>query len=576
MEPSAFLFSFIGAIDLILAIGFIYYAFKNAIKLKGAITQYLMVVGASFFVISGVFSIIGIFIFYTSSIVRYLIFIIGFLFILAGEIYWSSIVESPVDKKPWLIKSRTFSHIRYRFSGILVILFFTIPSWTLSMITEPTVIYGMVASFSVMLSFVLLMLGERKLYVMTNVFLDKATLVDKKDINLLRNDVAAVRIYFDIINTFLYFGKPVVSKKIVNDTLNKWSEEHPVLFENCLPVGGNKIDARVVIKNLDRVYAKSRLSLVLKEFSALTARLVSFYSYFTSSEYAKEKLAECYKVVKEQYRDTPIIFDILRTMPDGVLEMEKLCLLNREELELKVKERTTDLVNANKELQTEVTKRKKAESQIRTSLKEKEMLLKEIHHRVKNNLQIISSLLALQSEHIKEKWTLEMFKESQNRIKSMSFIHEQLYQSQDLANIDFNEYIQNITVNLFHSYGVNSDNISLKINAKDVSLSINKAIPCGLIINELVSNALKHAFAGVKKGEIRIDFHSDDDNKFILIVSDNGGGFPKDLDFRSVDSLGLRLVNTLTKQLKGTIELDRTHGTIFKITFADWKIGRSG
>ncbi|AUB39254.1 CheY chemotaxis protein or a CheY-like REC [Nostoc flagelliforme CCNUN1] len=138
--------------------------------------------------------------------------------------------------------------------------------------------------------------------------------------------------------------------------------------------------------------------------------------------------------------------------------------------------------------------RKQAEEQIKASLQEKEVLLKEIHHRVKNNLQIISSLLNLQAEYIKDNQALEVFKDSQNRIESMALIHEKLYQSQDLAKINFADYIQDLVTNLFYSYNVNSSAISLKMNVEEVFLAIDAAIPCGLIINELISNSLKYAF----------------------------------------------------------------------------------
>ena len=224
------------------------------------------------------------------------------------------------------------------------------------------------------------------------------------------------------------------------------------------------------------------------------------------------------------------------------------------------------------ELFHDITHRKRTEDQIKASLQEKEVLLKEIHHRVKNNLQVIYSLLRLQSAHIKDKHDLEIFKESQNRVMSMAFVHEKLYQSEDLAMIDFAEYTRKLATSLFHSYAAYPEIIALEINVEDVFLGIDNAIPCGLIINELVSNCLKHAFPRGKKGKIRVELRSDKDlhagDKFILTVSDDGIGFPKDLDFRNADTLGLQLVTTLVKQLKGTIELDRDGGTEFKITFA--------
>lgn len=150
----------------------------------------------------------------------------------------------------------------------------------------------------------------------------------------------------------------------------------------------------------------------------------------------------------------------------------------------------------------DITERKQTESQLKASLKEKEVLLKEIHHRVKNNLQIISSLLNLQSEYIQDKQDLDIFKVSQNRIESMALIHEKLYQSKDLARIDFGEYIRDLVCTLFCSYEVNSSAIDMKINIDQIFLGIDVAIPCGLMINEVVLNYLKHAFPKGRTGEI--------------------------------------------------------------------------
>jgi two-component sensor histidine kinase/HAMP domain-containing protein len=214
----------------------------------------------------------------------------------------------------------------------------------------------------------------------------------------------------------------------------------------------------------------------------------------------------------------------------------------------------------------DITERKKSEQQIKASLQEKEVLLREIHHRVKNNLQIISSLLNLQSKRIQDEHALNLLRDSQNRVRSMALIHQKLYDSRDLARIDFAGYLRSLASALFSSYGIGSQGISLKLSVDDIRLDINTAVPCGLIINELIANSLKHAFP-TGQGEISVDLHPDGDDAVALTVSDNGGGFPEDLDFRKTDSLGLQLVNTLTKQLGGTIELDRSTGTAFKLKF---------
>jgi len=215
---------------------------------------------------------------------------------------------------------------------------------------------------------------------------------------------------------------------------------------------------------------------------------------------------------------------------------------------------------------TDITERKKTEEQIKASLIEKEVLLKEVHHRVKNNMQIISSLLNLQTRHIKDEQALKIFKSSQNRVKSMSLIHERLYQSKDLARINFAEYARGLASHLFNSYGISSRAIKFYTNIKNIYLDINTAIPCGLIINELVSNSLKHAFPDGKKGEIKIAMHPLNGNEIELIVSDNGVGIPKEVDIKKSESLGLHLVTILAEeQLHGNIKLDRTRGTSFQM-----------
>ena len=215
----------------------------------------------------------------------------------------------------------------------------------------------------------------------------------------------------------------------------------------------------------------------------------------------------------------------------------------------------------------DITERKNAENTIKKSLDEKEVLIREIHHRVKNNMQIISSLLSLQSRSIDDKKTFELFRDSQNRVRSMALIHEKLYQSDNLAEIDFKEYIKNLTTDLIRSYGVTPGTISLSINVNKVSLGVNTAIPCGLIINELLTNSIKHAFPDGKKGKINIELHQITENEYMLIFNDNGIGLPENFEFKNIKSLGLRLVNSLTDQLNGKIDLEIVNGTKFIITF---------
>lgn len=211
------------------------------------------------------------------------------------------------------------------------------------------------------------------------------------------------------------------------------------------------------------------------------------------------------------------------------------------------------------------TEHKQTENQIKTSLKEKETFLKEIHHRVKNNLQIIHSLLSLQAEYLNDKQDKSLFRQTQNRIKTMALIHEKLYTSQDFVNIDFREYIQNLSAHLLRSYSVAS-RIGLRIEVEKITLDIDRAVPCSLVINELVTNSIKHAFSNDKKGCITIDFHTNKKD-YVLSVQDNGKGLPENLDYRNTESLGLQLVCALAEQLHGKVRLSRSKGTKFTITF---------
>lgn len=215
----------------------------------------------------------------------------------------------------------------------------------------------------------------------------------------------------------------------------------------------------------------------------------------------------------------------------------------------------------------DITELKQAEEKIKKSLDEKEVLLREIHHRVKNNMQVISSLLMLQSQNIEDKKYKNMFIESQTRIHSMALIHEKLYQSENIAQINFKEYIEGIVSNIFESYCIKR-NIKIDINIENIPLNIDYAVPCGLIINELVTNSLKYAFPGERQGKIQISLKSKDNNMIQLLISDDGIGISKDMDIQNTKSLGLHLVTALAEgQLQGKIIINRERGTEFQIDF---------
>ncbi len=215
----------------------------------------------------------------------------------------------------------------------------------------------------------------------------------------------------------------------------------------------------------------------------------------------------------------------------------------------------------------DISEQKKNEFLLESSLAEKEILLKEIHHRVKNNLQIISSLILLQEQYVKDDRILHIFKDFQNRIKVMALIHQTLYNSENLNNIHLSNYIKNLVNNLFKAYLANSKQIKLELNIENVDLSLDKAMSCGLIINELVSNSLKHAFPKNYNGKIDVTLKKTINNRILLEVYDNGIGFPNDVDFKTSDTLGLKLISTITKQMDGKISIKKNNGTHVVITW---------
>ncbi len=255
---------------------------------------------------------------------------------------------------------------------------------------------------------------------------------------------------------------------------------------------------------------------------------------------------------------------VLDDISDRKRAEEELAALNAG-LESRVAERTCEIRKANATLLEEVFQRSVAEDRLKIALHEKEILIKEIHHRVKNNLQIIISLLFLQSQKNDDPDITGALMDSQTRVRSMALVHEKLYQSANLSSIDFAGYLRNLVSNLMAAYGIGNERIRVTISAKDLPLTITTAIPLGLIMNELVSNTLKYAFPEGRAGELFIEGHAQG-SMLEITVRDNGVGLPGSIDWRYADTLGLHLVQMLIRQLRGTIDLSREAGTEFRLT----------
>jgi two-component system sensor histidine kinase ChiS len=236
-------------------------------------------------------------------------------------------------------------------------------------------------------------------------------------------------------------------------------------------------------------------------------------------------------------------------------------------LEQKISQRTTELAHTNTQLEQEINERRQVERALQLSLKEKEVLLKEIHHRVKNNLQIVYSLLRLQQRTLQDPQAIASLLDSQNRIESIALIHEELYCTGNLAQIDFSDYIPKLIKNLQNTYNTNIKKITIESKINMIFLNVNQAIPCGLIVNELISNALKYAFPAEAEGHIQVTLNADEDFNITLTVRDDGIGLPKEFDLSQTNSLGLQLVQDFVAQLKGRLKIDCSPGTTFAINF---------
>jgi len=226
--------------------------------------------------------------------------------------------------------------------------------------------------------------------------------------------------------------------------------------------------------------------------------------------------------------------------------------------------KTRALATMNRAMEAEIEERLK---QLKASLREKDILLKEVHHRVKNNLQVISSLIDLQADRLPDQAMRTLFRDTRDRVRSMALVHEKLYQSADLAHTELGAYIRNVMKELFQAHGEVSSKVQLHMVLEPVFLPIDMAIPCGLILNELATNSLKHAFVGREQGSIEIHLSSVRNESVLLRFQDDGKGLPSGIDFQAAESLGLRLIRMLSKQLHGELKVHNGSGTSFELSF---------
>jgi len=345
-----------------------------------------------------------------------------------------------------------------------------------------------------------------------------------------------------------------VERKQSEESLRAAERKLKTLFE-IVPLGISVLDAdrKIVFSNpaLETIAGLSREGLLREEYTNRR------YLRADKTPMPAEEFASV-RAVKEDKRVDNVETGILRK--DGEVIWTNVSAVPVTFSDWKVVIVTSD-----------ITERKAAEEVLQKSLREKESLLQEIHHRVMNNMQIISSILHLQAGYIKDEEARRILKEGQFRIRSIALVHEKLYRSSDLSKIDFADYLQSLFDHLFQFFRFEADQIRLETDLERIFLDINSALPCALISNELVSNVLKHAFPEGRKGVIRIGLRREGDGTVELRIGDDGVGFPERIDINNADSFGLQIVNLLVGQLEGIIKLDRGEGTAFTVTFRELK-----
>ena len=345
----------------------------------------------------------------------------------------------------------------------------------------------------------------------------------------------------------------ITKRKIAEEELKESEEKHRRLIENL------QDNYFFYVRNADGIFTYISPSVTNMLGYSVEEFLTHYSEYLTDNP-----------INKEVRKHSELSTKGIRQLPYEVEIYHNDCsirLLQVQEVPIFDENRKVIAVEG---IAQDITERKKAEEQITASLREKEILLQEIHHRVKNNLQVIVSLLRLQSKNIKDQTILQMFQESQDRISSMSLVHEKIYRSKDLARIKLKGYVEDLANDLFRNYGVNNGKIALKIDVEDISIGIDTAIPCGLIINELLTNSLKYAFPEGRKGEIKIEISPTNEDEIEMIIGDNGIGLREEFDYRNSPGFGFRMIVDLVEyKLMGRINPIHNEGMQFQILFKE-------
>jgi len=386
----------------------------------------------------------------------------------------------------------------------------------------------------------------------------KQVLSGKPNVFVHKSIIDNKEIYREIYLYPILLNQEVVEVSVIAQNISERIENENKILEQSAKL-------KAIFESGDQLMWTINKELKLTSFNKNYANSIfDFYGYYPQlgKSMRSNKTTEYHVIWDDKYdlafKGKPVEFISERTQKNGSKIIRQILLYPIKDLNNQVIEVSG--------IGFDITENKINEEKITQSLKEKDVLLKEVHHRVKNNMQVISSILNLQSSYVKDTYALNLLKECQNRIKSMAFIHESLYQTKNFESVNFSEYITTLSKNLVHTYSINTKKIKLILTLDKLYLSLDASIPCGLIINEIISNSLKYAFPDNRDGIIFVNL-AVGKNKVSIEVGDNGIGIPDSVDVKNTQTLGLQLVDTLVEQINGTIKLIRKKGTIFSIEF---------